>query len=83
MLELTIEDDGPGIPEDQAKLALQRGHRLDETKPGTGLVFWGWRSCPELVAEYGGELLLDPAQIGGLRVRVRLKQAQGLSGKGL
>jgi len=73
MLELTIEDDGPGIPEDQAKLALQRGHRLDETKPGTGL---GLAIVSELVAEYGGELLLDPAQIGGLRVRVRLKQAQ-------
>jgi len=28
------------------------------------------------VAEYGGELLLDSAQIGGLRVRVRLKHAQ-------
>ena len=73
MLELTIEDDGPGIPEDQAKLALKRGHRLDESMPGTGL---GLAIVSELVAEYGGELLLDSAQIGGLRVRVRLKQAQ-------
>ncbi|NMG38987.1 histidine kinase [Chelativorans sp. ZYF759] len=73
MLELTIEDDGPGIPEDQANLALKRGQRLDETKPGTGL---GLAIVSELVAEYGGELLLDSAQIGGLRVRVRLKQVQ-------
>ncbi|MGY6708357.1 MAG: ATP-binding protein [Rhizobiaceae bacterium] len=73
MLELTIEDDGPGIPEDQATLALKRGQRLDESKPGTGL---GLAIVAELVAEYGGELLLDSAQIGGLRVRIRLKQAQ-------
>lgn len=73
MLELTIEDDGPGIPEDQATLALKRGQRLDETKPGTGL---GLSIVSELVAEYGGELLLDTAQIGGLRVRIRLKHAQ-------
>ena len=58
MLELTHRSDGPGIPEDQAKLALQRGHRLDETKPGTGL---GLAIVSELVAEYGGELLLDPS----------------------
>ena len=35
--ELFVEDDGPGIPEDKARLALKRGRRLDESKPGSGL----------------------------------------------
>ena len=73
MFELAVEDDGPGIPEDKANLALKRGQRLDESKPGTGL---GLAIVAELVNEYGGELALDTAQIGGLRVVVSLKRAQ-------
>jgi signal transduction histidine kinase len=73
MLEVLVEDDGPGIPEDKAKLALKRGQRLDESKPGTGL---GLAIVADLVGEYGGELSLDSAQIGGLKVLIRLKQAE-------
>ncbi|MFN4272127.1 MAG: ATP-binding protein [Aliihoeflea sp.] len=73
MFELAVEDNGPGIPEDKANLALKRGQRLDESKPGTGL---GLAIVAELVNEYGGELSLDTAQIGGLRVVVSLKHAQ-------
>ena len=69
---LTIEDDGPGIPEEKAREALRRGGRLDETKPGTGL---GLAIVSELVKEYGGDLSLGKSPLGGLCVRVVLKSA--------
>lgn len=69
-LELIVEDDGPGIPEDKAREALKRGRRLDETTPGTGL---GLAIVAELVAEYGGRLLLERSALGGVQALVRLR----------
>ncbi|MFN3547616.1 MAG: ATP-binding protein [Mesorhizobium sp.] len=66
---LTIEDDGPGIPEDKAREALARGRRLDESKPGTGL---GLSIVNDLVREYGGELKLLRSDLAGLKAEVRL-----------
>lgn len=68
---LTIDDDGPGIPEDQARLALKRGQRLDETKPGTGL---GLAIVSDLVKEYGGSFDLGRSPTGGLRAVIRLQR---------
>ncbi|KAG1647753.1 Virulence sensor histidine kinase PhoQ [Nymphon striatum] len=36
-IEISIEDDGLGVPEGSFEKVLKRGHRLDETMPGTGL----------------------------------------------
>ena len=70
MFRVTIEDDGPGIPEDQARDALKRGRRLDETKAGTGL---GLSIVAELVEEYGGRLRLERSELGGLKAVVELR----------
>ena len=70
MFRITIEDDGPGIPEDQARDALKRGRRLDETKAGTGL---GLSIVAELVEEYGGRLRLERSELGGLKAVVELR----------
>ncbi|WP_274424851.1 ATP-binding protein [Chelativorans sp. YIM 93263] len=69
---IAIEDDGPGIPEDQARQALKRGRRLDESKPGTGL---GLAIVADLVEEYDGALLLERSALGGLKAQVRLASA--------
>ena len=61
---MVIEDDGPGIPESQARQALKRGRRLDESKPGTGL---GLAIVADLVEEYGGRLGLERSDLGGLK----------------
>jgi signal transduction histidine kinase len=70
---LTIEDDGPGIPEDKAREALKRGARLDETKPGSGL---GLAIVSDLVREYQGVLALQRSTLGGLAVVVKLRRAE-------
>jgi len=70
---ILIEDDGPGIPEDKAREALQRGKRLDETKPGTGL---GLAIVADLVKEYGGALRLERSTMGGLKAVVELRGVQ-------
>ncbi|RWK43376.1 ATP-binding protein [Mesorhizobium sp.] len=70
LFEISIEDDGPGIPEDKAREALKRGRRLDETKPGSGL---GLAIVADLVNEYGGALALERSSMGGLKAVVRLR----------
>ena len=71
-LNLLVDDDGPGLPEDKRADALKRGHRLDETKPGSGL---GLSIVKETAAMYNGEISLDHSSSGGLRVVLKLPAA--------
>ncbi|WP_445500713.1 sensor histidine kinase [Microvirga sp. G4-2] len=66
---LLVEDDGPGVPEEQIDTVLARGGRLDETRPGTGL---GLAIVGDLVEAYGGSLALRRSPLGGLLAEVRL-----------
>ena len=68
-IRLLIEDDGPGIPAVQRSLVLQRGLRLDETKPGTGL---GLDIVCETAELYGGTLQLGESSLGGLSAELIL-----------
>ncbi|WP_108661164.1 ATP-binding protein [Acuticoccus kandeliae] len=70
--EITIDDDGPGLSEEESVAVLSRGKRLDESKPGSGL---GLSIVSELVELYGGALRLKPSPLGGLRVIARLPRA--------
>ena len=70
---LTIEDDGNGLPADRRHEVLQRGARLDETAPGSGL---GLSIVDELARAYGGTLSLDASAMGGLAVRIELPQVE-------
>ncbi len=74
VLDMSIEDDGPGLPEERFDEVLKRGARLDESVPGTGL---GLSIVDELVRAYGGTLKFERAQLGGLRAHVRLPGALG------
>ena len=73
-LDLGIEDDGPGLPEERFDEVLKRGARLDESVPGSGL---GLSIVDELVRAYGGTMKFERSQLGGLRVQVRLPGALG------
>lgn len=69
LLAISIEDDGPGITDEQMKSALQRGVRLDEQAPGTGL---GLSIVSDLAKAYDGEVQLSRSDLGGLRAVVTL-----------
>lgn len=66
---LTIEDDGPGIPEQVIDRVVQRGWKADESTSGHGL---GLAIVRELVELYGGTLTLCRAESGGLQAVVDL-----------
>ena len=68
-LRIWIDDDGPGLAPELRAAATQRGRRLDETKPGSGL---GLSIVADLAAAYGGSLHLTDSPSGGLRAELRL-----------
>ena len=62
-VELMIEDDGPGIPEDKVELFLQRGVRGDERVQGYGI---GLAIVQQLVKAYRGKMQVTrSATLGG------------------
>ncbi len=71
-VQLLIDDDGPGIPAERRAQMLQRGQRLDESRPGTGL---GLAIADELAYLHEGRLELGESPLGGLRVRLVLPRA--------
>ncbi len=72
-IEVVIEDDGPGLPEQFRRSAVKRGRRLDETVPGSGL---GLSIVADLSGLYQGSLHLEEADGGGLRAKLVLPAAQ-------
>jgi len=69
---VVVDDDGPGLTDAERKRAMQRGQRLDETKPGSGL---GLSIVADLAHLYKGRLELEPSPDRGLRARLRLPAA--------
>lgn len=71
-LQVTVDDDGPGLPEERREDALRRGMRLDESRSGSGL---GLSIAADLVELYDGGIELSRAPEGGLRVALTLPAA--------
>ncbi|WP_298856131.1 HAMP domain-containing sensor histidine kinase [uncultured Ruegeria sp.] len=67
-IEISIEDDGPGIPEEARREALRSGGRLDTSVTGSGL---GLAIAVDLLNAYGAQLKLGAsALLGGLECRI-------------
>lgn len=75
-VELLVDDDGPGMAEQDHEASFGRGRRLDEQKPGHGL---GLSIVRDTVEVWSGELALQASPLGGLQVRILLP-APRLSG---
>jgi signal transduction histidine kinase len=74
---VVVEDDGPGLPPERRSEVMQRGRRLDERVPGSGL---GLSIVVDIAELYGGALSLHEAAAGGLRARLELPAARALPG---
>ena len=72
-IEVIIEDDGPGIPDDKKADAMRPFVRLDDARGadtgGTGL---GLSIAQTAIENHGGQIFLENSELGGLRVRVVL-----------
>ena len=72
-IEIIIEDDGPGIPDNKKRDAMRPFVRLDESRSdktgGTGL---GLSIAQTAIENHGGQIFLENSNLGGLRVRVVL-----------
>jgi len=70
-LQVTVEDDGPGCPDDELQDLTGRGVRIDEGRPGHGL---GLAIVQDIVGQYRGRLEFGHSpDLGGLRVVVELE----------
>ncbi len=72
-IEITIDDDGPGIPEAELPRVFQPFYRVEESRNrdtgGTGL---GLAIAQSIVQAHGGELTLANRPGGGLRATITL-----------
>ncbi len=72
-VNLVVEDDGPGVPEDQRARVFERFVRLDEARArdagGSGL---GLAIVEEIVRAHGGSVSVSSSKQGGARFVVRL-----------
>lgn len=71
--EITIDDDGPGIPEARREEVFKPFFRLDPSRnQATGGVGLGLTIARDLIRGHGGDLTLEDSPLGGLRAIVRL-----------
>jgi len=72
-ITINIEDDGPGIPEDQYKNVFKPFFRLDKSRSlnqsGIGL---GLAIVEDVVHSHGGSIQLGKSKLDGLQVKISL-----------
>ena len=66
-VEITVDDDGPGIPPDRRDPAFKPFEA--GAAGGTGL---GLTIARDIVRAHGGEILLEDSALGGLRARIQV-----------
>lgn len=72
-LEVTIDDDGPGIPEDKRDEVFKAFVRLEESRnKETGGVGLGLSIAKDVITSHGGRIELLDSPMGGLRVLVSI-----------
>lgn len=73
MLVILVDDDGPGIPEENREDVFRPFTRLEASRnPKTGGVGLGLTIALDIVRSMGGDISLDDSPRGGLRARVIL-----------
>ena len=72
-LIILIDDDGPGIPQEEYEKVMKPFYRIDKSrgqnKSGVGL---GLSIANDIVRSHGGNILLEKSPLNGLRVKITL-----------
>ncbi|WP_027055057.1 ATP-binding protein [Mesorhizobium erdmanii] len=72
-LVVTVDDNGPGIPDDKREDVFKPFVRLDEARnldaSGTGL---GLSIARDIARSHGGDITLDDSPLGGLRAIIKV-----------
>jgi two-component system, OmpR family, osmolarity sensor histidine kinase EnvZ len=70
---IIIDDNGPGIPENEYKNVMKPFYRIDKSrgqnKAGVGL---GLSIANDIIRSHGGRITLDKSPLNGLRVKISL-----------
>lgn len=61
-IEILVEDDGPGLSDEDREKVFRRGERLDQRMPGQGL---GLSIVYDIVASYDGTISVSGSNLGG------------------
>ena len=69
---ITVEDDGPGIPEDQADKVLEPFVKLDPSRGHRNGYGLGLNLCQRIVQAHAGEINIEQRQPRGTRILVNL-----------
>jgi len=73
LLNVHVDDDGPGIAPEKREEAFRAFHRLEPSRnPKTGGIGLGLTIARDIVRGMGGEIILDQSPAGGLRASLRI-----------
>jgi two-component system osmolarity sensor histidine kinase EnvZ len=72
-MEITVEDDGPGIPEDKREEVFKAFYRIEGSRnKETGGVGLGLSIAKDIIVSHGGTIELGDSSMGGLRVLISI-----------
>jgi two-component system, OmpR family, osmolarity sensor histidine kinase EnvZ len=72
-VDITIDDDGPGISAEKREEMFRPFTRMEESRnPATGGVGLGLTIARDIARFHGGDVMLEASPLGGLRARVWL-----------
>lgn len=76
LLELSVDDAGPGIPPPERELVFERFYRTTASRsmPGSGL---GLAIVKQVVIKHGGTIAIDTSERGGALIRIVLPGESG------
>ena len=70
---ITIDDDGPGIPENERENVFKPFYKVDksrnQTKSSVGL---GLSIASDIIRSHGGDIELGESDMGGLKIKISL-----------
>lgn len=70
---ISVDDNGPGVPEDQYEEVFKPFYRVDTSRnASTGGVGLGLPIVMDIVHSHGGKIWLEKSAHGGLRVMIKV-----------